>query len=930
MSKPRHPSRRAAALTLHTLSQVSQAALLAALASGVALAQETKLERIEITGSSIKRIDGETALPVQTIKREDIAKSGVTTAAELMKNISGNTAGLTDGASITDNQGGQRGFNGANLRGIGVSSTLILLNGRRMANFASPGDSSGVDLNNIPAGAIERVEILKDGASAIYGTDAIGGVINFITRKDYRGADVNLYAARTQEGGAEKTTASVGGGVGDVRKDGFNLFGVLDVQKLGALNSQERDFIKERPLAENLPLYLSSRTFPANLRLQGSSSSRRAQLAALKAAGYKVNGQDVTERTFNPAVPTCNPPGTVFAPLNLSQACSFDYLQDTEIYPDSEKLSFLSRGVLKLNADTELFGELLKARATTKYVNSPVPVQLFDVPVKVINSNLSNKLPLPDTQLMTLRLRADEAGNRSNTVTSDAERLVLGVSGLFADWDYTTALNRAVNKTNDSYVDGYFLYDKMVAGVLNGTINPFGPSSAAGRTLWDSIRVQDDARKAKGVTTTFDFKASSTLTELPGGPLGAAVGAEVRRETTSFTPSALLNTNLIAGDRGTSGDSLGNFGGDPKRDRVVATSNSRNIGSVYGELNAPFTKQLEVQVALRYDDYGGVGSTTNPKLGIRFQPNKELMLRGSAGTGFRAPTISELYRPISYGSASASPTDPVCVKAGLSPTDCSGQPPVTRYSNPNLKPEKSKQASFGVVFEPLKSVSVSLDYWNIRKTDVISDIGIQTIINNQAKYGKLVTRDEFGELITNIDLRKENQGELKTSGLDLEASWRGSNTAFGRFGLNFSGTYVLEYKRQFGAGEPFENNVGRFLNDQVIQRWRHRASIDWDMGPFGVTLGNTYYSSYADQSTIFNPVTNKPADPRTVKAYSLFDVSGSWKVDKSMRVRVGIQNLLDTQPPFSNQDQYFLATYDPTYTDPRGRTFYASLSYSFR
>ncbi|MDN3543748.1 MAG: TonB-dependent receptor [Roseateles asaccharophilus] len=927
MSLPRMP-RRASPARFLKLQALAQAAAL--LAGGAALAQDNKLERIEVTGSSIKRLEGETALPVQTLKREEIAKSGVTTAAELLKNISGNTAGLTDGASITDNQGGQRGFNGANLRGIGVSSTLILLNGRRMANFASPGDSSGVDLNNIPAGAIERVEILKDGASAIYGTDAIGGVINFITRKDYRGADINVYAARTQEGGAEKTTASVGGGVGNVRDDGFNLFGVLDVQKLGALNSQERDFIKQRPLADNLPLYLSSRTFPANIRLQGSSSSRRAQLAALKAAGYKVNGQDVTERTFNPAVPACNPPGTVFAPLNLSQACSFDYLQDTEIYPESEKLSLLSRGVLKLNADTELFAELLKSRATTKYINSPVPVQLLDVPVKVINGYLSNKLPLPDTQLMTLRLRADEAGNRSNTVTSDAERVVVGVSGVLGDWDYTTALNRAVNKTNDAYVDGYFLFDKMVAGVMNGSINPFGASPAAGKALWDSIRVRDDARKAKGITTTVDFKASSTLTELAGGALGVAVGAELRQEETSFTPSALLNSNLIAGDRGTSGDATGNFGGDPVRDRVVATSNSRKIGSVYGELNAPFTKELEVQVALRYDDYGGVGSTTNPKLGVRYQPSKQVMLRGSAGTGFRAPTISELYRPISYGSASASPTDPVCVKAGLSPADCSGQPPVTRYSNPNLKPERSKQASFGIVFEPTRSTTFSIDYWNIRKTDVISDIGIQTIINNQAKYGKLVTRDEFGEVITNIDLRKENQGELKTSGLDLEANWRSDSTEFGRFGLNLSGTYVLEYKRQFGAGEPFVSNVGRFLNDQVIQRWRHRASIDWDMGPFGLTLGNTFYSSYADQSTIFNPVTNKQAEPRTVKAYSLFDLSGSWKVDKSMRVRVGIQNLLDTQPPFSNQDQYFLATYDPTYTDPRGRTFYASISYSFR
>jgi iron complex outermembrane receptor protein len=173
------------------------------LASHAALAQAeaSKLDRVEITGSSIKRLESETALPVQVIKREDIEKSGVTTAAELLKNITANTAPLSDGASITDGTSGQRGFNGANLRGLGVSSTLVLLNGRRLANFASPGDNAGVDLNNIPAGAIQRVEVLKDGASAIYGSDAIGGVINFITRADYAGGDIHLSTSATQHGG---------------------------------------------------------------------------------------------------------------------------------------------------------------------------------------------------------------------------------------------------------------------------------------------------------------------------------------------------------------------------------------------------------------------------------------------------------------------------------------------------------------------------------------------------------------------------------------------------------------------------------------------------------------------------------------------------------------------------------------------------------
>src|SRR5574343_808750 len=194
-------------------------------------AQAQTMQRVEVTGSSIKRIDGEAAPPVETIKRADIDKLGVTTAAELLQKITSNVGGLTDGASITDQSGGQRGFNGANLRGLGVSSTLVLLNGRRLANFASPGDDAGVDLNSIPSGAIQRVEVLKDGASAIYGTDAIGGVINFITRKDYQGGDLSAYVLGTQHGGAGKKTFNASAGVGDLSRDRYNAFVSVDLQK---------------------------------------------------------------------------------------------------------------------------------------------------------------------------------------------------------------------------------------------------------------------------------------------------------------------------------------------------------------------------------------------------------------------------------------------------------------------------------------------------------------------------------------------------------------------------------------------------------------------------------------------------------------------------------------------------------------------------
>jgi iron complex outermembrane receptor protein len=883
-----HPRTRAVALAIAALP-------------GLALAQATpataKTEKIEVTGSSIKRIEGESALPVQVITREEIEKGGSTTAAELITKISANSATLTDGASFSD-IAGQRGFNGANLRGIGVSSTLILLNGRRMANFASPGGASGVDLNAIPTAAIERVEVLKDGASAIYGTDAIGGVINFITRRDFRGAQIYGYASRTQDGGADKSIATLSGGVGDLNNDRFNAFAVLDYQDTGTLRSTQRDWVKGSYQPDiNLDVG-SSNTYPANFRVLRPGSN--------SATGPRIN----------PSAPGCNPPATRYFPESFvgSRACYYDYMQDTEIFPASKRLSLIGRAAAALSHSHTLFAEYTHSRTETLYRISALTVTNLNYPAagRYYPSGIGVSGPL------RLNWRLSEAGGRTNEVESTADRILLGAKGLFSGWEYDTALNRSVSRVTDAYVDGYVATTPFNAAVATGNINPFGPSDAAGLTLLRSTKIRDDARDSEGTTTSFDLKASRGLFAMAGGEAALALGAEVRRERMDFRASDLLRRGEIRGD-----GAAENFSG------------RRSVAAAFAELSLPFTTQVEAQLALRADRYDDVGNTTNPKLGVRWTPTREMLVRSAYGTGFRAPSLADLYTPTRIGQTNGVYNDPLgCIRVGNlnntnNPDYCGIQPDKLRGGSKDLKPEKSRQFSLGVVLKPSRHFNAALDYFRIEKTDVItSPEGIY--FANPTAYAAFITRAAADPAlpgipgrITQIDSRLRNIGGFKTDGFDIGLEVRSPTHSWGRLSASLNGTYVLHYKVQEGPGQPYTEGVGRFANDQVVQRWRHLLSIGFDRGPFSATLQQTFYRGYRDQQAM------PDGSPRRVSDYELWDLTGSYTLS-AIRLRAGVRNLLDKAPPRSNQLYSFLAGYDPNYTDPRGRSYFLSASYIFK
>ena len=883
------PIHRAVVSALHAMAVL-------ALAGGNAAAQQalddSKMQKVEITGSSIKRINAETALPVQVLGRAEIARSGASSAEQLLASLSVNSGYTQESASISDKPGSS-GLSAANLRGLGVSSTLVLLNGRRLAAFAFGGE--GTDLNSIPLAAIERVEVLKDGASAVYGADAVGGVINFITRKDYQGMEISSAIMRTQEGGGGDQSLSLLAGWGDLKREGYNLFASLQHKQNLQLKTEQRDFavsawrpLEARGYADN---FTSANTFPAGM--------------------YSLSKKYLG----NPSAPDCAPP----ASINIAGACRFDYQAAADLFPESSKTNLISRASFALAEDHTVFAELTASRNQASYRLSPTgingnqgsksnawtyPANGPFYPKSYVNA--AGQTVATDGSPFNVRIRLTPGGARTNGQESLQNRLLLGAEGSIAGWDYNTAYARSVSENTQTLTNGYYDRNLLLAAFKTGKINPFGAQSAEGLALLDAAERNIDGRKGRSVTDSFDFRVSREIAQTAAGAIGMAAGLELRRERLQDNSS----DEILAGT----------IFSTSKSRRV---DESRNVKAMFAEFDVPFSKELSAQLALRHDAYGGnIGSSTNPKLALRYQPAKDLLFRASFGTGFRAPTMKDLDPSKVETSTGGLYFDKIgCAKYN---SQCySDQIPTTESGNPNLKPEKSRQYSLGMVWEPTANFSATVDFWMVRKTDVIK-FAPETLIDTDPDYvEKFITRDADG-YITNWALTAQNQGKEVKSGIDLSLLHKLSLGAYGKLSTRLNGTLMTRSEQQFAANSKVFDNLGKWGFEYVTPKWRHRFSVDWDHGPWGLTLANTFQLHHEDQQ--LDPQGKRPQ----VDSYSLWDVQVGYYGFKNLKLSAGILNLANTKPPFSNQTLSYFAGFDSSYVDPRGRSLYLRFSYSFK
>lgn len=810
--------------------------------------------RVIVTGSNLKRVDAETASPVQVLTRLEIEQSGAQTVADVLGRLTSN-----DGSALSDLGGTNSwasGATGVSLRNLGLNATLVLLNGRRMSayGFANGLQSNFVNIDAIPSDVIERVEVLKDGASAIYGSDAVAGVINIITRKDFRGVGVKATARQSLEHAflGRERKASVTGGAGEFDKDGYNAFAHLELYKRAS--------------------YTDRQAFPVLPDWYLAMNPDRKSLSTGSVPGNYVGRYpaDYADRTLagkpiNTAAPGCAPE------MLKGGLCFYDYWKDTLARPPAERATFLGTARLKLDAGMTAYGELQLAKTRDDYATAPprsnvngTELKWYDSLKAQMQSFVDPRLPVghpsnPYSFPIGLNYRfADHPEMFKNVGAASQFRLLGGVEGSNAGWDWDAALGHMGSHATQKqhlYRDRYGYADAITSGAYKfGQVNDVA--------LLEKMFPEMGSHGT--YTETFaDFKASRELMQLGGGPLQLAVGGDLRHQRFEHESSDnVLQARIVQ------------FSG-------VQIAGTRNTAAVFVELGAPFTAALEGNFAVRGDKVIDGAGAVVPKAGLKYKVGDMLMLRGTASQGFRAPSLPET------GSGGASwfnngVTDLKRCATATTLRDilntgnaadknmaltayalgCSANFPAAVTPNPDLKPEKSTSFTAGFVLQPLRELSLTVDYYHIKRREEIAVKGVDETLANEDRIAGLVQRDpltaqdiDIGERaselagravgfaigpIRTIGARYENYGRTAVSGVDVDVNGRWKLGAWGslRTGLELNRQLKLLGWDAY-TGSYSENYVGFRGTPRTIAV----AKLAWESGGFDAGLRANYSSA---------------------------------------------------------------------------------------
>ncbi len=915
-----------------TLSHAIRRALLAATlasAPAAALAQDapTTLDRVEVTGSNISRGDMETASPVQVVSRQEIDRTGKATLAEYLQTLT------TDGSGSIPKSYGTgfaAGGNGVSLRGLGAGSTLVLLNGRRMAPYGLADDGQKVftDLSTIPLDAVERVEVLKDGASAIYGSDAIAGVVNIILRKQFDGVSVRSTYGVSGEGDGQQAKASATFGFGDLGQDRYNVFFNIEASQTDEIQVADRTGRK----------WIGT----GDARRWGYSQTKRFM------GGY-ITGTDANSSPVgnikNPStgryvsLPGCAQVSPLAPQNDPGGGCLWQSGQFNSLSPEEKYVNLFGRGTFALSDTFEAYVEAGYSRKKTEFYNTPSVVSgSWGYAGGQVNADSGEGAvglgaAHPDNpfgQFSNLRYAAFDVGPRVIRTDSEFSRVLAGVKGSLGAWDVDVAYLHSQSELTNTR-EGFLRYSAVRDALTNGT-GPGGfwrigqNAGLNSQALYDYI---SPTIHADGETTLdiFDVKGSRTLAELKGGSLGIALGAEWRRQKAELSPQTYTDVGDIIG--------LG----------YSSYEGTQEVSAAYAEIVAPVLESLELSGAVRLDSYKGGESATTPKLGIKWSPLEQLALRATYAEGFRAPNPAESGDGGTAGFTSAA--DPVRCPGGTpipgaSLRDCDLQIAAVTKPNPDLKPEESKSYTVGLVFEPTPNTTITLDGWQIKRTNEINGESTEAAV----AAGRVIRSDDLidgqpgtGTLLAALT-NYINSASTRVRGIDLDARQRFDLDGRGTLSLDLQWSHISSYEREDldGSKVEFAGTHGNCDVTNCIGTPKDRINLGatWEVGDFALSGVVNHIASFKNTRSEGGVCASRYADGSDapggcrIGSFTSIDLSGRWKANDGVEVFGSIQNVADKIAPLDPLT-YGAINYNPLHSAGAiGRYFTVGVKYSFQ
>jgi iron complex outermembrane receptor protein len=906
----------------HSRNLVPAVAYAAALAAGnlqFALAQQNTaadaktMPPVDVVGTRIKRTDWETAAPVQVLTREDIRTSGATSTRDLLNSLSSAGAGGLE--DLTRGSGFSPGAATVSLHGLGSNATLVLINGRRFAPLPTVDPNGGVatlyNLNTIPLAAIERVEVLKGGASAIYGSDAIGGVVNIVLREDYRGAEAGVAYSFDQHGqfGDRRIDATIG--FGAEREDGTPRYSGLLV-----LSNTKRDGVR---LQDTRAIHTSEleRLFDRNRSLR-STQSYPPNYFTESAPG---NGDF---SNFFARDARC-PPGSV-AP---DGKCTYDQLPDLLTVGPQKGNSLWSRFTIPVTNQFSLFSEFGISQVNSTYTNPPTAVAqsgaFWYTPSAQPRTFLFVLPPghpdNPATVPVALSYRFADLGPRLYETSNQTVRLLLGAKGAHAGWEWESALTY-YRVAMDQRRRGALYEPALVDAINTQAYRPFGNNSP-GTLAAISPEVTDAGRST---LASWDLKGTRKLTDLAGGPMVLAAGTEARQEVLQLSPDPRKQTGEIVGLSATSADAR------------------RHVESLFAELSVPFIKRVESQLALRFDRYSDYGRSTTPQFGIKWKPVDALALRASYAKGFRAPALSQIGNS-SLQALVGGVSDPVrCGNPAASPDDCNAVIPVFLRATPGIKPEKSNNYTVGLVFAPNRDVDFTIDYYRFYRSNEIGQFGTPNVVANEAQMPGGVIRNpnpatwlpgvpNSGPIQAVVD-HYVNLGYSRTSSVEAEANLRHSLGPWGSLKTQFTARYLLKYEFQYYDGDPVIQALGGEGPFGPLPRFKGSLATTWSYRNYALTGRLNHLSGWRYGNGDPRSPDCWETDPAYLASYNCrigpwttVDLLAQYTGIKNLVLGISVRNVQNKAAPLTPNDRN--TGLDTATHNPYGRYFTIWMNYKF-